>query len=148
MKLAIRYLEEIKKPRFLQDITPELLQTYKEHLTKKNSSARHINSLVICIKTAMHRGEKWQYVPKQDWTTVTKIKTARGRIVFHTSEEIDKLLAACPSEAWKIVVLLGADGGLRRGEMANLKWEDVDFDNNQLYIAPNKTEKHRFVAMP
>ena len=147
MKLAIRYLEEMKKPRFLQDITPELLQTYKEHLIKKNISARHINSLVICIKTAMHRGEKWQYVPKRDWTTVTKIKTARGRVVFHTPEEIDKLLAACPSEAWKIVVLLGADAGLRRGEMANLKWEDVDFDNNQLYIAPNKTENHRFVPM-
>ena len=94
MKLAIRYLEEMKKPRFLQDITPELLQTYKEHLIKKNISARHINSLVICIKTAMHRGEKWQYVPKRDWTTVTKIKTARGRVVFHTPEEIDKLLAA------------------------------------------------------
>jgi len=45
------------------------------------------------------------------------------------------------------VVLLGADAGLRRGEMANLKWEDVDFANNQLYIAPNKTENHRFVPM-
>lgn len=95
----------------------------------------------------MHREQKWQYVPKQDWPIVTKIKTARGRVVFHTLEEIDNLLAACPSEAWKIVVLPEADAGLRRGEMANLKWEDVDFDNNQLYIAPNKTETHRFVPM-
>lgn len=45
------------------------------------------------------------------------------------------------------MVLPEADAGLRRGEMANLKWEDVDFDNNQLYIAPNKTETHRFVPM-
>ena len=29
MKLAIRYFEEVKKPRFLQDVTPELLQKYK-----------------------------------------------------------------------------------------------------------------------
>lgn len=43
--------------------------------------------------------------------------------------------------------LVVADAGLRRGEMANLKWEDVDFDNNQLYIAPNKTEYYRFVPM-
>ena len=34
-KLAIRYLEEIKKPRYLQDVTPELVQKFKEHLLTK-----------------------------------------------------------------------------------------------------------------
>ena len=58
MKLAIRYLEEIKKPRLLQNITPELLQTYKEPLLKKNIRARHINSLVICIKTSICIGNR------------------------------------------------------------------------------------------
>lgn len=67
--------------------------------------------------------------------------------MFHTPEEIDKILAVCPSDAWRLVVLLGTDAGLRRGEMAELKWADVDFRNNQLHIAPNKTEYHRFVPM-
>ena len=146
-KLAIRYLEEIKKPHFLHDVTPELLQKYKEHLMKKNISKRHLNSLVICIKTAMHRGEKWGLIGKQDWTVVKKLKAPRGRVVFHTPEEINKLLAACPNDMWRIVVLLGADAGLRRAEMMNLKWEDVDFNNNQLYIAPNKTAYHRIIPM-
>lgn len=75
------------------------------------------------------------------------IRERADRVVFHTREEIDKLLAAFPSDAWRLVVLLGADAGLRRGEMANLKWEDVDFDNNQLYIASNKTEHYSFVPM-
>ena len=44
-------------------------------------------------------------------------------------------------------MLLGADAGLRRGEIMNLRWADVDFANNQLYIAPNKTEYYRFVPM-
>ena len=147
MKLAIRYLEEIKKPWFLQDVTPHLLQQYKEHLIAKRLSKPHINSLVQCIKTAMHLGERWQYIHKQDWTLITKIKAPRGRVVFHTPEEIEKILAACPNETWRIIVLLGADAGLRRGEMMQLKWEDVDFQNNQLYIAPNKTIYHRFVPM-
>ncbi len=147
MKLAIRYLEEVKKPHFLQDVTPEFLQTYKEHLIKKGCNNKYINSLLVCIKAAMHRGERWLYIPRQDWTVVSALKAPRGRVVFHTREEIDKLLAACPSDAWRLVVLLGADVGLRRGEMVNLKWEDVDFDNNQLYIASNKTEHYRFIPM-
>lgn len=48
---------------------------------------------------------------------------------------------------WRLVVLLGADAGLRRSEMINLRWEDVDFNNNQIYIAPSKTEYYRYVPM-
>lgn len=146
-KLAIRYLEEIQKPRHLQDITPELVQKYKEHLLTKKISKNHINRLVQSIKSAMRIGERWKYVPKQDWSLVSELKVPRGRVVFHTPEEIDKLLKACPNDTWRLVVLLGADAGLRRGEIMNLRWQDVDFANNQLYIAPNKTEYYRFVPM-
>ena len=107
MKLAIRYLEEIKKPWFLQDVTPQLLQRYKEHLIAKGLSKPQTNSLVQCIKTAMHLGKRWVYVHKQDWTIVTKIKVPHGRVVFHTPEKIDKILAAYPNETWRIIV--GAD---------------------------------------
>ena len=31
--------------------------------------------------------------------------------------------------------------------MANLKWKDVDFANNQLYIAPHKTVKYRYIPL-
>ena len=92
-------------------------------------------------------GEKWKYVPEQDWSLISELKVPRGRVVYHTPEEIDKLLNACPSDTWRLVVLLGADAGLRRGEIMNLRWEDVDFNNNQLYIAPNKTEYYRYVPM-
>ncbi len=146
-KLAIRYLEEIKKPRYLQDVTPELVQKFKEHLLTKKIGKNHINRLVQGIKTAMRIGEKWKYVPKQDWSLVSELRVPRGRVVFHTPEEIDKLLKACPTDTWRLVVLLGADAGLRRGEIMNLRWADVDFANNQLYIAPNKTEYYRFVPM-
>lgn len=147
MKLAIRYFEEVKKPRFLQDVTPELLQKYKQHLITKGCSNSHINGLVQRMKIAMHLGEKWQLIHKQEWSVVTRLKAPRGRVVFHTPEEINKILAACPDEKWRIIVLLGADAGLRRGEIMQLKWEDVDFQNNQLYIAPNKTEYFRYVPM-
>ena len=146
-KLAIRYFEEMKKPRFLQDVTPTLLQQFKEYLLTRGFGHSNINRILQAFKSVMHMGERWQYIPKQDWSIVKELKVPRGRIVFHTPEEIDKLLNACPSDTWRLVVLLGADAGLRRGEMINLRWEDVDFEHNQLYIAPNKTEYHRYVPM-
>lgn len=96
----------------------------------------NINRLLQCIRVFMRLAERWQLIFKQDWSLVSKIRTPRGRVAFHTPQEIDHLLAACPSDA-----------GLRRGEMVDLKWQDVDFPNNQLYIAPNKTDGYRYVPM-
>lgn len=65
---------------------------------------------------------------------------------FHTPSEIKQILK-CFNADWQLVVLLGCRAGLRRGEMAALKWEDVDLKNNQIYIAPNKTDKHRYIPL-
>jgi len=146
-QIAIRYLEEVAKPRYLHEITPATLQGVKEFLLNKGLGKHNINRLMQALKAMMKLSEKWQLMPKQDWTVISKLKTSKGRVVFHTTEEVEKLLEACPSFDWKLVVLLGADAGLRRGEIANLRWNDVEFRHNQLYVAPDKTEHYRYVPM-
>ena len=146
-KQAIEYMETVQKPRLLVDVTPELIQRTKEYLLTIKSGKHNVNRLIQCLKAMMHRAEKLQYVPKREWSVISKIKTPKGRVVYHSVEEIKKILAACPSDGWRLVVLLGCDAGLRRGEIAQLRWEDVDFELNQIYVAPNKTENNRYVPM-
>ena len=146
-KIAIGHLENVHKPECLSDVSPALVQEVKEKLIDLNLGKHNINRLIQCLKAMMRHAERWGLVPKQDWAGITKIKTPKGRVVYHSVEEINKLLAACPSFGWKLVVLLGADAGLRRGEIAQLRWQDVNFEHNQIYVAPDKTENHRFVPM-
>lgn len=146
-RIAIEHLESVRKPKVLSDVTPALVQQVKEHLIDQNLGKHNINRLVQCLKAMMRHAEKWELLPKQEWSGVAKLKTPKGRVVFHTVEEIKKILDACPSPAWRLVVLLGSDAGLRRGEIAHLRWQDVDFEHNQLYVAPDKTDKHRYVPI-
>ncbi len=146
-KRAIKHMEDFNTPRMLRDVTPNLLQGTKEFMLNEGFSKYNVNRCIQAIKAAMRLAEKWDLVVEQKWKAIGKLKTPKGRVVFHTDEEIDKLLAACPSLGWRLVVLLGADAGLRRGEIAHLRWQDVDFKNNQLYIAPDKTENFRYVPM-
>lgn len=146
-KLAIKHMEDFNTPRMLRDVTPNLLQGTKEFMINEGFGKHNINRCMQALKASMRLAEKWDLIPEQKWEAIGKMKTPKGRVVFHTDEEIDRLLAACPSLGWRIVVLLGADAGLRRGEIAHLRWDDVDFENNQLYIAPDKTENHRYVPM-
>ena len=146
-KLAITHMEAFNTPRMLRDVTPSLLQGTKEFMINEGFGKHNINRCMQALKAIMRLAEKWDLAVEQKWKAVGKLKTPKGRVVFHTDEEIDKLLAACPSLGWRLVVLLGADAGLRRGEIAHLQWQDVDFEHNQLYVAPDKTENHRFVPM-
>ena len=146
-QLAVSHLEKVFMPKFIADITPAVLQNVKERMVLDGVGAHNVNRLMQALKAMMRKAEDWELVAPRKWQTVGKIKTPRGRVVFHTTEEIKKLLAACTSLDWELVILLGCRAGLRRGEIANLRWQDVNFKDNQLYVAPDKTDKYRYVPI-
>ena len=147
---ALKKLQAFMKISFLSDITPAQLDALAVDLKSKqkdsSKTAAGINRNIRALKTAMRQAEFWDLIPPQNWRKVSKFKENKGRVEFHTPAEIKQILSIFNAD-WQLVVLLGCRAGLRRGEIAALKWADVDFANNQLYIAPNKTEKHRYVPI-
>lgn len=145
---AFRRLEQFGLPKQISEVTPDFLQQFQIYLKSisKSGKAAGINRNVRAIRTLMRQAEAWNLIGEQRWSLIHKLREPKGRVEFHTPEEISQILEILPPN-WKLVVLLGARAGLRRGEMAVLRWQDVDFANNQLYIAPNKTDKHRFVPL-
>lgn len=145
---ALRKLLSFRSFKYLDEITPAILDelaiTLKAEI--KGKSASGLNRSIRALKTAMRQAEFWDMIKPQKWEKVTKFKETKGRVVFHTPKEVKKILSVCNKE-WQLVVLLGCRAGLRREELAFLKWEDVDFKNNQLYIAPHKTEKYRYIPI-
>ena len=146
---AYHRLEQFGLPRLISDVTPSFLLRFQLFLKERNTSGKGggINRNVRAIRTLMHQAETWGLIAPQKWETVKRLREPKGRVEFHTPQEIREILSVCNTPEWQLVVLLGARAGLRRGEIAALKWADVDFANNQLYIAPNKTEKHRYVPI-
>lgn len=145
-KIAMRYLQEIQPIKYLQDITPPALENYKRELLRQGKKSENINRLLQALKTMMRIAERWQLIQKQDWTLVSKFKQKKGRVVFHTEPELQEMIKAVP-DWYRLIIKLGARAGLRRGEMAALRWEDIDFEHNQIYVRANKTENYRYVPM-
>lgn len=132
-KLAFKYLKEFKTIKDLKDLSPLVLDEFKSWLIKQGKKNHNVNRLIQSIKTAIHRAEDWELIEKRSYSIVKKMKVPKGRILFYTPEEVKKLLQFVPDN-WKVVVLLGSRAGLRRGEIANLQWKDIDFDKNILTI--------------
>ena len=58
---------------------------------------------------------------------------------------IQQALAAADSLSLYLMILLGAALGLRRGEMAALMWEDIDFDEETVSIGKSRVSTKRKV---
>ncbi len=65
--------------------------------------------------------------------------TASTRV--YTENEMDELLAAAKDTHERVLLLLGAHGGLRVSEMLRLRWEDVDLRASSLLVRGGKGGK-------
>lgn len=163
--LTMEYLEEFCSPKELAEITPALLDDFKTWLinrserTKPKGRKKHakergvmgadgVNRTLSSAKAFMHKAEDWNLIAPQKWNTIKKIKTAKGRIEFFTPEEVgilmdhtSKLDTYRPTNKrppWLTVTYLGARAGLRRAEIQNLTWKDIDFNRGVLSVTPKK----------
>src|SRR5262245_4565438 len=86
------------------------------------------------------------------------IKVSDTEALFYEQEVLDRIYEAAAkiaSDAY-VMVLLGGDAGLRRGEMIGLNLTDLDFKRRQIHVqrhvykgkeGPTKNGKSRYVPM-
>lgn len=134
---ACFYLESELHPKYLTDITPLKLQELKTILKEQGKGEAGINRWLRALKTMMRKAEDWNYIPPQKWQTVGSFKEVEHRIVFFTVAELKKMLKQANTFE-RTVILLGSQAGLRRAEIANLYWEDVNFKKSVLSITPKE----------
>lgn len=163
-KTSVEYFEEFK-PNIneLAEITPTVLEDFKtwlinmaaEYKSKKKTPYKKgdmgpqtINRTLASIKAMMRKAEDWDLIGQQKWRTIKKIKVAKGRVEFFTADELGVLMAHTASMSaeqpldkrppWITVTFLGSRAGLRRAEIHNLMWTDIDFDRGLLSVTPKK----------
>jgi integrase len=60
-----------------------------------------------------------------------------------TTEEIEKIIAVCPNDEWRLLFGIARYAGLRiPSETQGLTWADVDFEKARLTVHSPKTERH------
>lgn len=73
----------------------------------------------------------------------TTMSGNRDKFYFVSREEIKAILKACPDAEWRLIVALARFGGLRcPSEHLALKWSDIDWEANRIFVPSPKTEHH------
>jgi len=76
-------------------------------------------------------------------TVPCAIRPNSKRSYFITTNEAQKVLAACPDDEWQLIFTLCRYGGLRcPSEILLLAWDDIDWKNQRFTVHSPKTEHH------
>jgi len=73
-------------------------------------------------------------------------KVDNKRLRFLSKEEIQALLSYC-DERIKPLVIMALNTGLRRGELKNLKWKDMDMERGLIYVLQTKSGEPREIPI-
>lgn len=74
------------------------------------------------------------------------LKESPGRLRFLEKEEITKLVENC-NDYLKPIVVVALNTGMRRGEIFNLKWRDIDFKRDMIHLMKTKNGEKRETPM-
>ena len=75
-------------------------------------------------------------------------RVSSERIRYLTPDEENRLFEQLESCDWlKPVVLIALHTGMRRGEICNLQWFDLNFDRGLIHVRNTKNGKDRIIPM-
>jgi integrase len=108
-------------------------------------SARTVHHMHRVLRQALGQAVKWDMLIKNPCDLLEK--EDRPKIDHKTVDTIDaagtmKMLEAARETRWFVPMLLGSMCGIRRGEIAALRWDDIKFEQQQITIK-NSIEQSR-----
>ena len=130
----------------LEEVTTEelrefLLKYLKEERKLSDRSINYYNSVIRFIyEVALDKLLNKKQLPmRKQKKTVYKVLT---------KEELSAFFNVCDNFKFKTIFMLVYGSGLRIGEVANLRVEDIDSKNMRIFVREGKGNKERYTILP
>jgi integrase len=99
------------------------------------------------LHRALGDAVRWNLIPANPATGVRVPRRTRPEMTVWTAEEAETFLRAIANDRLAALWILALHTGLRRGELAGLRWKDVDLDAGMLTVAQQRTNANHEVVV-
>lgn len=154
----LKWWNEHYGKKLLSNITPSLLAEAKELLLKEYTSKKTLRSgptvnryFATLSKAFSLASSEWEWISENPIRRISKLPESKGRTRFLSKDELNTLLQSCKASKNPNLygmVLIAASLGLRFGELANLQWRNIDFENRLITLEVTKNQDIRVLPMP
>lgn len=105
-----------------------------------------MNRELSCLKTMFNQAINWKYVSENPVKGVKLFQERKLAMKILSKEEINGLIEES-ADHLKPILILALNTGMRRGEIFNLRWTDIDFNDCYIYIKDTKSNRSRNVPI-
>lgn len=156
-KTQLKRWSEAIGHKTLTDITPAIINDVLSKWKKEPNSRgemrgggtlnRHLSTLSVVFTAVVH---DWGWHTRNPAKEVRRQKEPRGRIRYLVDEERARLLQICKKSDCRylyVIVVLALSTGMRKAEISNLRWSNVDLDQGIIILYQTKNKTPRRVAL-
>ncbi|MDP2886757.1 MAG: tyrosine-type recombinase/integrase [Ignavibacteria bacterium] len=130
---AFKYLLETLGNLPLRAITPlDIEQVKQARLLKASPVTVNIN--LRTLRAAFQLAVDWRLIDENPARKCKLLRVPAKDPCFLTLSEFLKLCSAVEDVGFRRLLLFAASTGMRRGELVNLCWEDLDFERRSIRI--------------
>ncbi len=144
----------------LVNVTPAVVAARRDKLLTQdighNGTARRraggtVNRYLAALSKAFSEAQReWHWVSENPVLRVSKEAESQGRVRYLAKKEWRGLLAASrksPLPELELLVTLAVTTGMRRGEILQLRWSNVDLKSGQAVLHKTKNRERRSVRL-
>jgi integrase len=134
----------------LRRFNVSMLEAFQLELIVQGKGPGTINRKMAMLKHLVHKCSDWGWVDDDTLRTVRKVKMLKepaGRLRYLAPEEVQRLLKECTNPLLRAIVSVAVNSGMRRGEILNLTWDNVDLRNGYLLVTQSKNGDRREVPI-
>ena len=148
---ALRNFKRIVGDALLSKLTPKHFDQYKSERLQQVSPVS-VNVELRTIRSALNLAVRWEVMERNPFFGLPLARVPYETPPYFTKADFQRLLDIVMDSWFRDVVIFTVVTGLRRGEVINLKWNDVDFERRLILIHSQegfrtKTGKSRFIPL-
>jgi len=129
----------------LASITPQKVEEYKAS-RKGFVKEATINRELACLKTIFSKAVEWGYVRDNPVKRVRFFREELKPIRILTASEKERMLSEAP-EFLRPILLTALKTGMRKGEILNLRWSEVDLARQTISVRRTKGKRLRQIPI-
>ena len=156
------------KPRIgdvkLADLRPRDVQRVVDDMLAHGAAPRSVLQCYRVLSASLRQAVRWQMIATNPATAVQPPRITRAAVEVPDGEAVGRLIEASKGTMMELPVLIAATTGMRRGEVAGLRWSDIDqapdgtvarvtgtlqrIDSELRRVEPKTDRGRRTVALP
>lgn len=133
----------------LSEIDTKIVDSFQSYLISKSLSAASVNKYLAILKAMLSKAVHWNMCPESILSKIRKVKPLKNvnkRLRYLSKEECFSLINACAKHL-KPIVLTALLTGMRKSEILNLTWQQIDLKHGYILLDKTKNNDRREIPI-